>query len=206
MEVGQQMIYKAVLTLGKLRFIAIKAEEIPTTDFCIKILKTGHNNDYGTHDFYQLEILTKGVASDINIGDFLISSYIKFNTEYLSSYNLTDHYFVLEGLKYRTESLKLVYCLPQHEKHDNVVYYVVYALLFLTKYQNVIKVDKVWKYLFSLNNISIGESIDMINNNKDSFAEIVSEYPFMKELLDQILGKRIDDIKQQLEKITFLQK
>lgn len=205
MEIGQQINYKAVVSLGKLRFQAIPLGDTTNSKFCIKLLKRDHNDDYGTHNFYHLEIMINGDVSDIDIDSVTISPYITYNTIYYSSYRETRNYFILEGQLYK-ENFKQQFYLPQFLPYENVVYYIIYACIFLQKFQNLDKVSNIWDFLFVKERVTIGNSIDTINEFKDSLNDIAAEYPFMVDVINDALKSRIDKINEELQTLSFVKR
>ena len=118
----------------------------------------------------------------------------------------THHYFILEGLLYKKDFKEKFY-LPQFLPHKDVVYYIVYALIFLQKFQDLEKVNNIWSFLFvTLKLYKTGQAIDIINEFKDSLKDIAAEYPFMADIINDALKSRIDKINDELQTLSFIKR
>lgn len=85
MNKGETEYYKVIRTLGKVKICGMPKNEIAGTQFGMKITKVDENQNYGTHKFYDIELIYQTYIQDIDLGNKGVSYVVKSKTEYLSS-------------------------------------------------------------------------------------------------------------------------
>lgn len=209
MKVGEIKYFKIVKSLGKIKACAISEADIASSEFGIKLIKTGFDYNYGTRDYYQIELFCNGNRNDISIGQNIYSYIIKNETNWFTTYQEWHNYFTIE---YKTDNdIKEVEFDSTARGNENgsadIIYYIIYFFILHSEINDITKVKDIYNFLF-LNRTScgtLGKSIDLYKEVKSIYERIIDKYPFMNEPINKGLEARLKKIKEGLLKASLVE-
>lgn len=200
-EDGETIYMEACLSLNNLRERRVSAEDVINSKFALKITQKSHDFDYGTHNYYQIEVMKDGHSKDIDIEGIKISYLIDYKYTKYTTYNQYYHIFTFHGLNKNNQpfdvSLEAIY-------GSTHIHSIVFAIIFISEFNNVSDLKEIWSFLFDSNFVEIGKSITLLNRAIELSKKLIEKYPMIEHLLQNQINARVEIIKKELEKLTIL--
>lgn len=198
---GGTQFLSARLSLNNLRECGISASDVPNCKFGIKITQKNHDFEYGTHYYYQIEVIVDGQFKDIEINGAQISYLIDYRYTLYRSYGQYYHIFKIEGVDKNNNPFEIEL---ESIYGSTYIHSIIFAFIFIAEICDIKEITEIWEFLFDSKSIEIGKSITLLNKSVQISKSLISKYPFMEQLFKAQLDKRVNIIKQELEKITIL--
>ncbi|MBD5175521.1 MAG: hypothetical protein HDT06_06845 [Bacteroidales bacterium] len=190
------------LSLNTLKECVINSFDVPNCKFGLKITQKSHNFEYGTHYYYQIEVIVDGKYEDIDIEGTKISYLIDYKYTLYRSYNQFYHTYTFHGIKNNGEeftiSLETIYS-------SNMIVSIIFALIFMSEFNDIDKMKEIWQFLFDRGRVEIGKSITLLIESVEKSKDLINKYPIMKKTLEQQIKERTSVVKDELSKLTILQ-
>ena len=205
MNVGDIKYFKIIQSLGKLKGCEIKEKDVASSKFGMRLTKTSHSVEYGTWDYYQIELFNNGNYSDIQIGTNAYSYMIKSYTSWFSTYQEWHNKYTIEYSNGK-EIRVFEYDSPSRTHADGLCD-IVYILILLSEIDNIDKVNAIYTFIFKPDCVSksLGERIDLFREIKDIVEKIKDKYPFIYHPISNGLQKRLNEIKSDLLKEALIE-
>lgn len=200
MNIGDKKYFKVVQSLGKIKGCEIDEKDVVSSDFGMKVTKTGHSPSYGTWDYYQIELFRNGKYSDISIESNVYSYLMKNYTSWFSSYQEWHNKFTIEYSNGK-EVRAFEYDSPIHTFEDGLCE-IVYILILLSVVDDIAKLHAIYCFIFRANSKSgtLGERIDLYKEVKEISENLKNRYPFICYPINAALEQRLKEIKSDLLK------
>ena len=202
MKVGEIKYFKIVKSLGKIKACAISEADIASSEFGIKLIKTGFDYNYGTRDYYQIELFCNGNRTDISIGQNIYSYIIKNETNWFTTYQKWHNYFTIE-YKNENDIKEIQFDSPARGNENgsaDIIYYIIYFFILHSEINDYTKTKDIYTFLFLkwASCGTLGKSIDLYKEVKSIYERIIDKYPFMNEPINNGLEARLKEIKEGL--------
>lgn len=198
MNIGDKKYFKVVQSLGKIKGCEIDEKDVISSDFGMKVTKTGHSPSYGTWDYYQIELFRNGKYCDISIESNVYSYLMKNYTSWFSSYQEWHNKFTIEYSNGK-EVRAFEYDSPIHTFEDGLCE-IVYILILLSEIDDTNKVYEIYDFIFRKGRLgrTLGKRIDLYKEIKDITEKIKDKYPFICYPINLGLQERLTEIKSDL--------
>lgn len=209
MNKGDTEYYKVVKTLGRVKICGMPKSELPGVQFGMKVTKVDENNRYGTHNFYDIELIYKTYVQDVDLGNKAVSYIVKSRTEYLSSYNTYTNTVTMSYADACGEIHELKFNCPARMEYASgeLLNYLMTVIVFIEKLNDHNLIQDLCTLLFDeYRTCGIGRNIEVIKYTKELLPEIKDEYPFAAPLIDQGIERRKQEIMNELYKAALLDK
>lgn len=209
MNKGETEYYKVIRTLGKVKICGMPKNEIAGTQFGMKITKVDENQNYGTHKFYDIELIYQTYIQDIDLGNKGVSYVVKSKTEYLSSYNTYTNTVTMSYADSCGEIHELKFNCPARMEYASgeLLNYLMTVIVFIEKLNDHHLIQDLCTLLFDqYRTCGIGRNIEVIKYTKDLLPEIKDKYPFTAPLIDQGIDRRKQQIMNELYNAALLDK
>lgn len=208
MNKGDINYFKIITSLDRLKTCPIEKTDISSAKFGMKLTKTDTSLNYGTHNYYQIELFNNGEWNDILSGQYVFSYQIKNNTTWYRSYDEWHNWFTIEYKK-ENDYGKILFDSDagRYASCEEILYYIIYAFIFLSEIDDIENVKKIYSFLFQKQDPcgTLGQRIDLYKNVKDIYARIVEKYPFMNEPINKGLEERLKKIKEELLQASLIE-
>lgn len=191
--------YKIVKTLGNLTTTLIEEKEVPLQKFGMKAIHTKESFEYGTHNYYLIELFHNGLFEDIS-SDQVTFSYIITNYTRWYSSNWEWHNWFTIKFKKGTNIEEIQFDCDATGDLANTLCYIIYALVLIKEINDINKVKTIYSFLFCahVGCGTLGQRIDIYKEAKVISTNIIDKYPFMDEVIKKGLEQRLSKIKNEL--------
>ena len=198
MEVGDKKFYKVIQSLGRLKACEIEAKDVASSMFGMKVTQTDHNSDYGTNDYYQIELFHNGNYCDFSITPNTYSYLIKNHTKWIASYREWKNWFTIDFSNGK-EVKSFEYNSALYSFEDGLCE-IVYILILLSVVDDITKLHAIYYFIFRANskNGTLGERIDLYKEVKGILENLEDKYPFICYPINKRLQERLKEIKDDL--------
>ena len=206
MRKGESIYYKVIKSLGKLKVCATNLSSITVSDFAMKITLRDESFAYGTHHYYQIELLNNGICNDIEVGEWMFSYLIENRTTWYSSYQEWHNWFTFEYINKNIEG-KIEFDSCRDSDDGSILYNIIYALILISEINDTEKTLSIYNFLFLEKSFcgSLGQMIDLYKEIKNISVKIIEKYPFMEEVINKGLEERLQIIKKELLELALVE-
>lgn len=200
MKVGDKKFYKVIQSLGRLKACEIEAKDVASSMFGMKVTQTDHDSDYGTNDYYQIELFHNGNYCDFSIAPNTYSYLIKNHTKWIASYREWKNWFTIDFSNGK-EVKSFEYNSALYSFEDGLCE-IVYILILLSVVDDIAKLHAIYYFIFRANSKSgtLGERIDLYKEVKEISENLKNRYPFICYPINAALEQRLKEIKSDLLK------
>lgn len=205
MEVGDIKYFKIIQSLGRLKVCEIESKDVASSKFGMKLTNTGHSTQFGTHDYYQIEIFNDGDYRDFSIESNTYSYLIENSTWWIACEREWHNRFKIDYSNGK-EVNSFEYNSDSHSLEDGLRE-IVYILILLTAVDDIAKLSAIYYFIFKPNykGGTLGERIDLYKEVKGISAKLKDKYPFVCYPIDSALENRLKEIKSDLLKEALIE-
>lgn len=162
-------------------------------------------SDYGQYNEDRITLTSNGKSENIKLNGFEISNSVKDIHYFQVSRDDADtHRFIIEGRDNTGRLFESEFFIKGRE----VLPAIVYAILLISKLQNVDLANQFWKALnrheWYKNNLTIEEKLKLLIQIKRFAKNTISEYPFMELFFQRGISNMVDVCKAELEEYNIL--
>lgn len=200
MNKGDKKVFKFVETLGSLRICTVPATEYSNIKDGARIVMGDINYEYGTHSFYDVELITGSTTKDVEMGNYTFSYLIPIRATYYRTYNSYALYFSLSFLKSGEEVIELKDLKGHGSIDDGSILYDVklfMSLLSIIGYSEDF-VD-MWRSLFNDNDTKAKE---YLYKYVEGIRQTIAKFPFIKSQIKKNMMAAAKNCPEMQDEIT----